>query len=144
MSDLLTLWPEWMRHAACAGISNPDVFFPPGNSTVSEQALAICAQCPVRQECRQDAIEQNQLGIWGGTTRPERRAVKEGREYTPQTGSFGQALINAQKTHCKRDHEFTAENTRWYQGKRSCVACYRLRMSERKAANARKRVTHGA
>lgn len=27
------------------------------------------------------------------------------------------------QTHCKRGHEFTAENTRLYQGKRVCRAC---------------------
>jgi|SRR5882757_3124034 len=28
------------------------------------------------------------------------------------------------KTHCKRQHEFTAENTRWYKGRRQCKACF--------------------
>jgi hypothetical protein len=33
----------------------------------------------------------------------------------------------ANKTHCKRDHEFTAENTYVYRGSRFCRACKRLR-----------------
>lgn len=38
------------------------------------------------------------------------------------------AAINARKTHCIRDHEFTPENTRINPttGKRSCDACIRL------------------
>jgi hypothetical protein len=33
----------------------------------------------------------------------------------------------APKTHCKRGHEFTEENTRLYRGKRNCRACNRAR-----------------
>lgn len=35
---------------------------------------------------------------------------------------------NARKTHCKRDHEFTPENTRFVRGgRRSCRKCERIR-----------------
>lgn len=33
---------------------------------------------------------------------------------------------NARKTHCLRGHEFTAENTRNYDGRRHCRACQRI------------------
>lgn len=35
------------------------------------------------------------------------------------------------KTHCKRGHEFTSENTRIYRGSRHCRACHRDYMRER-------------
>lgn len=45
------------------------------------------------------------------------------------------SAINARKTHCKRGHEFTAENI--YpspDGVRRCRECRRLRHAERKVA----------
>ncbi len=43
---------------------------------------------------------------------------------------------NARKTHCKRGHEFTPENTDTRYGKRVCVECRRV------AARERYRATH--
>ena len=146
MTDLLTLFPEWHLQAACHGVKNPDIFFPHGNAITTE-ALALCSGCPVKEECRQSATDQNLWGVWGGTTRPERRATKEHRPYrAPQDGPFGQAVLNAAKTHCKWGHEFTPANTRWCQGKRSCIACEKRRLAERRAATAARKqgVSHGA
>jgi hypothetical protein len=36
----------------------------------------------------------------------------------------GATAVNARKTHCKRGHEFTPENTHVYQGMRRCRACW--------------------
>jgi WhiB family redox-sensing transcriptional regulator len=138
MTDQLSLFPAWHAQAACRGVPDPDIFFPHGNS-ITAAAIRLCESCQVRDACRQDAIDHRMAGIWGGTTRPERRAATQGRTYKPQAGAFGQAVLNAQKTHCKWNHEFTPENTRWSHGKRVCVACYERRLAERRAANARKR-----
>lgn len=40
------------------------------------------------------------------------------------------------RTHCKRGHEFTAENTRWYWGERYCRACDRERARAKRDAGA--------
>ena len=38
------------------------------------RALAVCAQCVVRDECLQHAVDNNErYGIWGGLTDRERR-----------------------------------------------------------------------
>jgi len=80
---------EWRRSAACRDV-DPEIFFPDAESDAERRmarAKAICARCPVREQCRQDAIERREpAGIWGGTT-PEQRVVirrkqrrsKEGR-----------------------------------------------------------------
>lgn len=41
------------------------------------------------------------------------------------------AAQNARKTHCKRGHEFTAENTLVSGGRRQCRACHRLKAASR-------------
>ena len=40
-------------------------------------------------------------------------------------GRARQGASQAAKTHCKRGHAFTADNTRVYRGKRHCRACER-------------------
>lgn len=42
--------------------------------------------------------------------------------------SDGVTAINARKTHCDRNHEFTEANTRWLDGgrRRSCLTCERI------------------
>lgn len=42
----------------------------------------------------------------------------------------GISALNARKTHCKRGHEFTPENTRHQPGGRDCWACYRIRSAK--------------
>lgn len=47
------------------------------------------------------------------------------------------AGVNVRKTHCKRGHEFTAENTRHYDGKRLCLECRRAAARARNIARRR-------
>lgn len=69
---------EWRQHANCHGI-DPDVFFPERGQD-PKPILAICAACPVRDECLQYAIDHHQPdGIWGGTTGRQRRTMKSAR-----------------------------------------------------------------
>ena len=71
--------PEtWMDDALCAQ-TDPEAFFPAkGGSTRS--AKAICAACPVIDECLAYALEHDErYGIWGGTSERERRAIKRER-----------------------------------------------------------------
>lgn len=68
---------DWRTEAACAEV--PDVDFFPVNDDLGEmtRALAVCAECPVREECLAFAIETNQSdGIWGGTTPGERSKLR--------------------------------------------------------------------
>ena len=73
----LTVTP-WREAAACLD-SPEDVSFFPDREDVAgiAKAKAICASCPVADECLTWAIESNQTeGIWGGHTSKERRALR--------------------------------------------------------------------
>jgi WhiB family redox-sensing transcriptional regulator len=63
--------------AACT-TAPPDIFFPEGRNKLQQekQAKQVCASCNIEQECLKFAIENNELGIWGGTTEDERRHIK--------------------------------------------------------------------
>ena len=69
---------DWKEHAACAGYPN-SVFFPgpEASGPEVERAQAICAQCPVAQECLMYAFETNQRsGVWGGKTEEQRKSLR--------------------------------------------------------------------
>lgn len=70
---------DWRHRAACRD-EDPELFFPvsevgPGARQVT-QAKAVCARCPVRAECLDNAL-RNGLndGIFGGMTERERREL---------------------------------------------------------------------
>ncbi|CAL9614700.1 WhiB family transcriptional regulator [Streptomyces sp. enrichment culture] len=71
---------NWRNRAACR-TEDPDLFFPIGTSgpalLQTEQAKAVCRRCPVQQQCLDWALETGQsIGVWGGTSENERRALK--------------------------------------------------------------------
>ena len=64
----------WAARSECRG-EDPAIFFP-GTDDDPSRGLAICARCPVRQECLDYAIEaRERYGIWGGTTERQRRRM---------------------------------------------------------------------
>lgn len=65
----------WMADAKCLD-ADPEAFFPEkGGST--REAKRVCAACPVRQECLEYALDNDErFGIWGGLSERERRRLK--------------------------------------------------------------------
>lgn len=72
----------WTSRAACRGM-DPEMFFPDRQDGYQAiQAIqAICAECPVRVECLNYALDERERdGIWGGMTgRQRRRLARERR-----------------------------------------------------------------
>lgn len=90
--------PDWRDLAACAG-EDPDLFYPePGGSV--KPAKQICAGCPVRAECLEDALKTgDRFGVRGGLSERERGRLHRQRKPAPSR-------------YCtKRLHERTPENT---------------------------------
>lgn len=74
------LW-DWQLEGACRG-EDPNLFFHPEGErgsvrTAREQAAkAICASCPVLQQCAAHALAVREpYGVWGGMTEEERAAL---------------------------------------------------------------------
>jgi len=71
--------PAWQARAACRGTSL-GVFFPEKKGDYAP-AKAMCAECPVRQECLAAALADPGIaGCWGGTSRRERARVARSQE----------------------------------------------------------------
>jgi WhiB family redox-sensing transcriptional regulator len=72
---------EWRFRARCAD-QDPDLFFPVGTGGPAMRqtlrAKAVCAQCPVRRECLDWAMETHQPhGVWGGLDEQERERLQD-------------------------------------------------------------------
>lgn len=66
----------WMEQSNCKDVADPDIFFPERGRN-GRAARAICADCPVKEECRDYAVEMGEdFGIWGGLNERERRPYK--------------------------------------------------------------------
>lgn len=68
--------PSWFKKAICRGVAG-DVFFEEGVKRLVIEAKSYCYRCPVRVDCLEHAIANEEIGIWGGMTTAERR--KEAR-----------------------------------------------------------------
>ena len=67
--------PEWMRRAACSGLTL--AFFPEGSGPPPTEARLICEGCAVTRECLGHAILAGEnWGGWGGMGPKQRRRVR--------------------------------------------------------------------
>jgi WhiB family redox-sensing transcriptional regulator len=76
----------WQHLAACRGEDSTYFFAPSYFERRAEKnareavAKAICARCPVRDECLEYALgTRDNHGIWGGMNEMERRAILRAR-----------------------------------------------------------------
>lgn len=68
--------PAWQASAACVGV-HPKLFFPdtPGQP-INPEVRRVCARCPVRNDCLQHALDNDERGVWAATSERERRAIR--------------------------------------------------------------------
>lgn len=62
----------WEKKAACKGQST-EVYFPDENT--GNKSKKSCTVCPVKGLCMTYAVAHEEVGIWGGTFRNERRRL---------------------------------------------------------------------
>lgn len=68
----------WEDHAACVD-HDRELFFPePETHELAAPARAVCAACPVAEQCLEFALARPGLyGVWGGLTTSERRTLRQ-------------------------------------------------------------------
>jgi WhiB family transcriptional regulator, redox-sensing transcriptional regulator len=70
---------SWRQDAACRDL-DPNLFFPPSDEEAAP-AKAVCATCPVREECLEYALVTRQDdGVWGGLDETERKRLRRRRQ----------------------------------------------------------------
>ncbi|GAA1855029.1 WhiB family transcriptional regulator [Microlunatus capsulatus] len=81
--------PDWRESAACAR-EDLNLFFPISSVGAAAQqqveaAKAVCARCPVRQDCLEWSLDVGpEFGIFGGCTEVERRRLRNERSSGPR------------------------------------------------------------
>ena len=95
-------YPGWRESGACL-TADPNLFFPVENGYAAVRqmmkAQQICAQCGVRRECLDFAMETGQThGIWGGTTPEQRTRARRKRAAARRR----QARVSLQDTDAAR------------------------------------------
>ncbi len=73
---------DWWERAACRGLDT-SLFFPARGESTAE-AKAVCASCPVSDDCLWFALGDSdrrpqRFGVWGGSTERHRRRERRRR-----------------------------------------------------------------
>ena len=69
--------PDYRRQGNCNG-SDPNLFLPKrGESTLP--AKRVCSGCGVRCHCLEEGLLSNAEGVWGGTSKGERKKINVAR-----------------------------------------------------------------
>ena len=76
LEELLIARAEWHRDPLCR--EHPEIDWFPEVGEDRRPAKAICARCPVREQCLAAGID-NPDGIWGGLGWRERRRLRRTR-----------------------------------------------------------------
>lgn len=80
----------WRLHAACRGLPADPFFEERGGQ--ARDAEVVCASCPVRLDCLQEAVLGPPVlfdhGIWGGTSERHRRVLRRELSRCPHPESF--------------------------------------------------------
>ncbi|GAA2243460.1 WhiB family transcriptional regulator [Rarobacter faecitabidus] len=77
---VMDLW-EWQYKGSCRDVDDTVFFHPEGERGAArrrraEAAKAICAECPVLQQCREHALHVREpYGVWGGMSEDERAEI---------------------------------------------------------------------
>lgn len=66
---------DWRSRGVCAQVGG-DTWFPERGGSTTE-AKKVCQGCPVKDECLEWAISNDErFGVWGGVSERERRVLK--------------------------------------------------------------------
>lgn len=97
--------PDWMADAACRGM-DPNLFHPHRGQD-SRAAKTVCSGCPVRVDCAEYAVTNNQHhGVWGMLSERQRYQLRRSRGLTtsrhgePPHGSVARYRSKAYRCRC--------------------------------------------
>lgn len=115
--------PEWRTRAACRGrFGDLDFIDPPAEQI--DECRALCAGCPVAEQCLAEALAAGEAwGIWGGLDADERErlaeqtgapapAVRPGHGTNSRYAKHGCRCDLCREAHTAYDRERRARNRR--------------------------------
>ncbi len=79
VQDFLGMQLKQFTHAVCRRV-DPDIMFPTNPNDASRIQKGLCVACVHRSDCLELAISFDADGIWGQTTKEERKAIIKDRK----------------------------------------------------------------
>ena len=136
IADLDVNRPAWQADAACRGM-DVNLFHPPKGGT--QTAPKVCATCPARTDCLEDALaDPHRPGWWGGVSHRGRKKIL--RERRLASGAARSGPIAGTREQPIRHGTVAGYQAHHRRGVRPCEACkdaisryYHIRRARRKA-----------
>ena len=69
---------HWKELGACVPWKDPSIWYS-DSPTDQDVARSICAECPVKAECLEYALDHENYGMWAGTSERGRRRIRSQR-----------------------------------------------------------------
>lgn len=96
MTALREMEIDWSK-AACRG-APPSIFITDGDDDDDPyypppEAMEYCQRCPIRSECLTHAMARDEVGVWGGTSRYQRRQLARKSTRAKCPGCYSEDLI---------------------------------------------------
>ena len=74
---------SWRKNGNCQGL-DPNLFFPDSGEK-SNEAKAVCIDCPVKKTCLEYAVANGiEHGVWGGSSQREIKRIIKARRLANQ------------------------------------------------------------
>lgn len=133
---------QW-RQARCLTVETAKFYPERGNGDdPHEVRRRVCSTCPIKKECLDLGMEnEEQYGIWGGTTPRQRLAMHRDEKFDPQWQwpriSLDEYMAPPPlRTECDFGHELFGDDAALVPGTNQvqCNVCRRERKAKNKAA----------
>ncbi len=118
-----------MEHAKCKKM-DPEIFYPKRGQPIVN-AIQICRVCPVKSDCLEYALANNErYGIWGGASERERRKIRRDRKQPPLAKKAAvkerQTRAQAARESCAHGHGAAVYGGWDRSGRQYCRECQRI------------------
>ena len=114
--------PAWTSDALCAQVDG-DLFFPEKGGS-SKEAKKVCAECPIRVECLQYALDHGErYGIYGGLSERERRKLQPRKQNLTLTCEHCGNSFNAARSTVRFCSNRCSNRARLANRRGTCIDC---------------------
>lgn len=122
--------PIWQDLANCIGMDTNEFIKDDKTFKVTPLVEQACAKCIVKDECLRAALENNELGYWGGTTWVERQKMM--RSTRPDAQGIWNTM-NRKLQPCGTEAAYRRHRIRGEEPCKPCVLAFRKKGRERTA-----------
>jgi hypothetical protein len=76
LREFVEALPDWRFNSACSDVDVEHAWF--WNQPDFPKARLVCQKCPVREQCLEWALKNEDSGVWGGYSAYQRKQIRDG------------------------------------------------------------------